>query len=358
MTCAAHSGRSVASLEKKSRPAPWRARAPKSATAAVTGSTTGISTRRRVEVARARRISARATNAADHAAAIDSPTRPRSWTTWGRAAASSWLAGHAWQPCSTGSKNSAEATPSTSRLLAYPSASRPIAGRLSERARYRSAACASNGGHAANSTSPTVKAAPAPGLFHSTSSQATAESAASTRNAPLNRVTRAAAISSSPAAISAVNPMTESPASESPGAARTIATVTATAASATVQATTRSITARSSQSATSVSNRRENRLNPGAATLRAFHAQTPAEGLDPVRQPAQPRPAARVRPTDPVVADHDPQLRVRRGHIDVDTRRVRVLGDVRERLRADVVRDELLGRREATIGHGERDRDA
>jgi hypothetical protein len=93
-------------------------------------------------------------------------------------------------------------------------------------------------------------------------------------------------------------------------------------------------------------------------SCRAVDAESTSERLDTVGQTPEARSASRVGAAATIVLDRDPGPTVTRRHGHRDPGRAGVLRDVRERLRADEVRDRLNVRRELWHGgqhlHGHR----
>ena len=82
---------------------------------------------------------------------------------------------------------------------------------------------------------------------------------------------------------------------------------------------------------------------------RAVDLERPVEHRDPVDEPAEARAIRRVGAADAVVRHEHVERAVRLRDLDPRRRRLRVLRDVRERLRDDVVRGRLGLRREALV---------
>src|SRR4051795_8278936 len=101
---------------------------------------------------------------------------------------------------------------------------------------------------------------------------------------------------------------------------------------------------------TSVWSHRDLGAQARAAAGRAVDGDRAVERGDAVGEAAQARAAALVGAADAVVGDLDDDARARAADGDARARRVRVLGDVLERLGGDEVGGALDGPREAADG--------
>src|SRR5437762_9914060 len=86
----------------------------------------------------------------------------------------------------------------------------------------------------------------------------------------------------------------------------------------------------------SASVERNHRADLRPPTREALDLEPAVEGLDPVGEPAQARAAERIGTADAVVGDLDDGVAVGRVDPNACGRRLRVLGNVRQRLRDDI----------------------
>ena len=334
--------RSVGSLETKPRSRPWTASTPHSRTAATAGTRTGADQRRRAGEARTIRASASRANAAAQAAVSASPMLPERAPE--RRARSRGAAGWPDTRCSLARPGRTRPrTPPRAprpRCRTPPPAARQPVGRVAARPGRASAAAASNGGHAAYRTSPGVNAGPAAGVFHSVTSQASAVAGEEHREDGARAPGREAAAPSRTAAASARRraPQRCSPASVSSGSRRTMATVTAATATSAATASHGqpdgrggALTTRTAPTGSSASSRvpaptgLADVSRPPRASTRSISPRRP----EPRAGSAPPRPSSATRTTRPWPP---------RATLDRGARRVGVLGDVGQCLRADEVR--------------------
>src|SRR5262249_8319655 len=87
----------------------------------------------------------------------------------------------------------------------------------------------------------------------------------------------------------------------------------------------------------------------------AHHAESAAERLDPVSEPAQARTGVQARSSSTIVANRDGEDVVASGDLDSGARCLRVLADISESLRAKEVNRDLDRGREATLRYRELD---